>query len=117
MQPEETRTDLGAIRIHQNVISSIASLATLDIEGVKRVGGPQRTGIMSFLSQKDPLKIKTEFTKKQEVRIEIPIVIAYGYHIPEIAQRVQDNVRHQVERMTDLSIKDITVNVQAIEKG
>ena len=35
MQKRETRTDLGMIRIHKNVIASIASLAAAEIEGVK----------------------------------------------------------------------------------
>ena len=35
MQREESRTDLGAIRIHKNVIASIASIAAIEIEGVK----------------------------------------------------------------------------------
>jgi len=49
--------------------------------------------------------------------VEIPLIIKYGYNIPEIANRVQENVRLALEKMSNLSIKEINVNVQGIERG
>ena len=46
MHKEESQTDLGKIRIHKNVIASIASIAAVEIEGVKRIGGDFRSGIL-----------------------------------------------------------------------
>jgi len=36
---------------------------------------------------------------------------------PPSANKVQENVRNSLERMTNLVIKDINVNVQSIERG
>jgi uncharacterized alkaline shock family protein YloU len=105
------------IKIHKNVIASIASLASIEIEGVKRVGGDFKSGLMELIGRKALAGIKVEVTKHDEVRIEIPLVIKYGYNIPETAARVQDAVRQALEKMTSLSLKDINVNVQAIERG
>ncbi len=46
MEREESRSDFGAIRIYKNVIASIAATATMEIEGVKKIGTDFKTGIM-----------------------------------------------------------------------
>lgn len=117
MHREEAQTELGSIRIHKNVIASIASLAACDIEGVKRVGGNFKSGILEMIGKKPLLAIRVDIDKNEEVKVEIPLIIKYGFNIPEIAARVQENVREALEKMTTLMIKDININVQAIEKG
>jgi len=117
MHKEESRTDLGVIRIHKNVIASIAAIAAQEISGVKKVGGDFRSGLLEFIGKKNPASIHVEIDKNEEVRVEIPLVIKYGYNIPEIASRVQENVRSALEKMTDLLIKDVNVLVQGIERG
>jgi uncharacterized alkaline shock family protein YloU len=117
MQREESRTDLGTIRIHKNVIASIASLAASEIQGVKRVGGRFGSGIMDLIGRKSSFGIRVEINKNEEVKVEIPLIIKYGFNIPDIANKAQENIRNNLERMTNLSIKDIDINVQGIERG
>ena len=117
MHKEESQTDLGNIRIHKNVISSISAIAATEIEGVKRVGRDLKSGLGELLGKKFFSAIKVDISKNEEVKVEIPLVIKYGYNIPEIANRVQDNVRLALEKMSNLSIKEINVNVQGIERG
>ena len=117
MHREESRTDLGTIRIHKNVIASIASLAATEIQGVKRVGGDFRSGFLELIGKKTSIAIKVEIDKNEEVRITVPLVIKYGFNIPDIANKVQENVRNALEKMTNLLIKDININVQGIERG
>lgn len=114
---EQTRTDLGVIKIHKNVIASVASIAAAEIEGVKKVGGDLKSGLLEFIGQKSSLAIKVEFVRNQEIRIEVPIVIRYGYHIPDVAGKAQESVRQALEKMTDLTVKDINISVQAVERG
>ncbi|MEW6101810.1 MAG: Asp23/Gls24 family envelope stress response protein [Candidatus Omnitrophota bacterium] len=117
MQREETRTELGLIRIHKNVIASIASIGAIEIEGVKRVANNLASGIMEIIGKASPFSIKVDFNKNEEVKIDIPIIVKYGFNIPEVANRVQDNIRMSLEKMTSLSVKDINVNVQGVERG
>lgn len=114
---DESRTDLGTVRIHKNVIASIAALAASEVEGVKRVGGDFKSGIMELIGKKTSAAIKVEFDKNNEVKLGISLIIQYGFNIPDIADEVQENVRSALEKMTSLSVKDININVQAIEKG
>lgn len=114
---DESRTDLGSIRIYKNVISSIAAIAALEINGVKKVGGDFKTSILELLWKKPAYAVNVEFDKTGDAKIDIPIVIKYDFNIPETANKVQENVRNALEKMTSLSIKDININVQAIERG
>jgi len=117
MNREDSRTDLGLVRIHKNSIASIASIAALEVEGVKSLARDFASGLMEAFGKKDAASIKVEFDKNGEVSIEIPLVIQYNYNIPEVAAKVQENVRSGLEKMTSLAIKDISVNVKAIEKN
>lgn len=116
MQKEESRTDLGTISIHKNVIASVASLAACEIEGVKRIGGDLKAGFLELMGKKSYFAIRVEIDKNDEVKVDIPLIIKYGYNIPDIANKVQENVRQALEKMTNVVIKDINISVQAIEK-
>lgn len=117
MNRDESRNELGVLRIHKNVISSISSIAATEIEGVKRVGRDLKNGLFEAITQKYFSAIKVDISKNEEVKVEIPLIIKYGYNIPDIAGRVQENVRQALEKMSSLCIKDINVNVQGIERG
>jgi uncharacterized alkaline shock family protein YloU len=117
MHKEELHTDLGAIRIHNNVIASIASVAATEIEGVKGIGKSFKAGILELIDKKGPGAIKVEKDKHEEITVVVPLIIKYGFNIPEIASKVQENVRNALEKMTNLSIKDIHINIQSIERG
>jgi len=117
MNNEESRTDLGMVRIHKNVIASIAAVASTEVEGVKRVGGNLKSGVLEMIGKKNYPAINVEFDKAGEAKVEIPLIIKYGYNIPSVADRVQENVRNALEKMTNLSVKDININIQGIERG
>jgi uncharacterized alkaline shock family protein YloU len=112
---ETSRTDLGVIKIHKNVIASIASLAATEIEGVKRVG--TKGGILELLGKNSLAYIKVDISKHEEVSVWLPLIIKYGFNVPDVSARVQESVRQALEKMTNLSIGDININVQAIERG
>ena len=116
MKQEESRTDLGAIRIHKDVIASIASLASLEVEGVKKIGGDLKASIYELLGRKAQRGIRVEIDRNDEVKLNIPLVVKYGYNITDIARSVQDSIQQSLEKMTNLTIKEINVNVQRIEK-
>lgn len=117
MNNEESRTDLGMVRIHKNVIASIAAVASTEVDGVKRVGGNLRSGVLELIGKKTYSAIAVEFDKTGEVKVDVPLIIKYGYNIPNVADRVQENVRNALEKMTNLSVKDININIQGIERG
>ncbi|MFC1709414.1 Asp23/Gls24 family envelope stress response protein [Candidatus Omnitrophota bacterium] len=113
---ENTQTDLGEVKIHKSVIASIATETTKQIPGIIKIGKNLKASFLEFLGKKDSA-IKIEFDKNGEAIITIPIVVKYGYSIPEIASKIQEDVKLAVESATSILIKDINVNIQQIEKS
>jgi uncharacterized alkaline shock family protein YloU len=116
MKAEESRSELGVIKIHKKVIASIASLAAAEIEGVKGIGGDLRTSVYELLGKKNLSSIKVDIDKNGEVKLDLPLLVKYGYNLPEIANKVQENVHRALEKMTNLSIKDINISVQGVDR-
>lgn len=114
---EESRTDLGVIRIHKNVIASIAAASACEVEGVKQIGTNFKSEFLSLaFGKKLPLAIKVEFDKNGEVKLDVPVIIKFGFNIPDTAAKVQENIRSALEKMTNLSVKDINIVIQGIDR-
>lgn len=118
MNREESRTELGLIRVHKKAISSVASIAACEIEGVKKLGGDIRRFFFEAIGRNKPTgSINVDIDSNGEVKIDIPVIVKYGYNVAEVASQVQESVRKGLEHATNLTIKDININVQGIERG
>ena len=105
----------GSIKISEEVIETIASVAVSEIDGVCSVGAGLVEGIARRLSKK-PLSggIKAS-VNEDTVTVDINIVVKYGARIPEVAWNVQDAVKKEIELMTGLKAEKINVRVVGID--
>lgn len=117
MRNEESQTELGIIRIHRDVIASIACLAAQETEGVWGVGRSPGNELFGLFGIRRRSAVKIHIDKNEEVRIEMPIIVKYGFNVPEVAAKTQDNVRSRLEKTTDLVVRDININICGIERG
>jgi uncharacterized alkaline shock family protein YloU len=117
MNRDESRTDLGKIKIHQDVIASVAAIAATEIDGVKAISRGIWSSLKELVGRRDFGAIRVDIDRNGDVWVVIPVVVKYGYNIPDVANRVQENVRLALDKMTNLSIRDITISVQSIEKA
>jgi len=89
MKNEQTHrdrtTDLGAVRINNDVIAAIASIAATDIRGVARMGGGFKNALYEILSSKTNVKGVKIKMADGDVRLAISIIVEYGWNIPHIA--------------------------------
>lgn len=113
---QNLKSDMGTIRIHEKVISSIATIAAKEVEGVVRIGNSLKGLLYTFIKQNDIAAVEVNIDNNNEVTLVVPIVVAYGYNLTDIASRVQDNVKRMIEKSTDLNIKQIDVNIQAVAR-
>lgn len=115
---EEIRENIdttGNVKISEEVIITIASVAVSEIEGISGTG----TGIVEGLARKFAKRpagggIKVSMSDT-DVTIDINVIMNYGVRIPEVAWNVQDAVKKQVELMTGLSVTKVNVRVVGIE--
>ncbi|MEQ8200960.1 MAG: Asp23/Gls24 family envelope stress response protein [Syntrophomonadaceae bacterium] len=110
----EIPNDLGVIRIADEVVSTVAGLAAVEVEGVANMSGGWGTDLVEKLGRKNLGKgIKVESTGDQ-TSIDIFIVIEFGYAIPKVAENVQREVKQAVETMTGLTVTAVNVHVVSV---
>ena len=105
---------LGSIRIADEVVSVIAGLAAMDVDGVAGMSGGLIGGIAEMLGRKNFSKgVKVEVGEK-ETAVDITLVVTYGVDIRQVVTEVQKNVRRAIESMTGLKVLVTNVLVQGV---
>lgn len=114
MNTEFNSTDMGNIRIANEVIEIIAGLAATEVVGVAGMSGGVAGGIAELLGRKNLSKgVKVEVGQKQ-CAVDVSIVAEYGVRIPEVAGEIQDNVKRAIESMTGLEVVEVNVHVLGV---
>lgn len=105
----------GNIKISDEVVVTIASVAVSEIDGVSGTGAGIVEGIARKFSKKTTSGgIKVAITD-DSVSIDINVIMKYGVRIPEVAWNVQDAVKREVELMTGLTVEKVNVRVVGID--
>lgn len=113
-QKPRITNDMGAIRIADEVVATVAGLAASEVEGVSSMSGGWGTDIVERFGKKNYGKgIKVE-VKEESAAIDIYIVVEFGYAIPDVGSKVQNEVKIAVESMTGLDVTAVNVHVVAV---
>jgi len=105
----------GTIKISDEVIATITTVAVSEIDGVCGFMGSFAGEIVSKFSKKNSNKGIKVTTNENETVIDINIIVRYGIRIPEIAWEVQENVKKSVESMSGLSVVKVNIHVVGVE--
>ncbi|MBC7075469.1 MAG: Asp23/Gls24 family envelope stress response protein [Syntrophomonadaceae bacterium] len=114
MEKPEINTELGVIRIADEVVATVAGLAAKDVEGVAAMSGGWGSELVEKLGRKSFGKgIKVEVSG-DNTAIDIFIVVEFGYAIPKVAENVQKEVKMAVETMTGLNVTAVDVHIVGV---
>lgn len=107
--------DLGDIKINNDVVAKIASLAAIEVEGIISLAG--KYSLAEMWGRKDIDKgIAVEITEGA-AEIDIEVNVEYGIDIYKAAHLLQKTVSDSVERMTGLRVDKVNVSVRGIVMG
>lgn len=110
----EINSEFGTIKIADEVVATVAGLAAAEVEGVASMSGGWGTDLVERLGRKNFGKgIRVEVSG-EEAKIEISLVIDYGYQIPKVAEEVQKEVKQAVETMTGLNVSAVNVHIVSV---
>ena len=112
---ESASDDVGNVKISVDVVSTIAGIATNEVNGVAGMYGTFAGGIAEMLgAKKNPSKgVKVDLDGKTAV-IDLYIVVDYGVRIPELAWEIQENVKNNVETMTGLDVQKVNIHIEGV---
>jgi uncharacterized alkaline shock family protein YloU len=111
---ETEEIDEGSIKIADEVVGIITGLAATEIDGVAGMSGGIAGGIADMLGRKSLSKgVKVEVAEGAAT-VDVYVIIDYGNSIPDVAWKIQDNVKQAIEGMTGLDVKAVNVHVQGV---
>lgn len=105
----------GSIKIADEVVSIIAGLATIEVEGVAGMVGGFAGGLAEILGKRNLSKGVKAAVGERETAVELFVILDYGINIPDVAATVQKNVKTAIENMTGLEVVQVNVHVQGIK--
>ena len=109
------KEDGGKVNISDDVVATIAGIATGEIEGVYGMSGGVASGIVEKLgAKKSPQKGVKVDVKPEGATIDLYAVVEFGVRIPELAWNIQENVQNSVETMTGITVLRVNVHIDGV---
>ncbi|MBS5663906.1 Asp23/Gls24 family envelope stress response protein [Roseburia sp. AM59-24XD] len=109
------KKELGEVRIASDVVAAIAALAATEIDGVYSMAGNITNELIGKLGMKNLSKGVKILMEGGIVRVDMMVVVNYGYSIPEVSEQVQERVSQQIENMTGLSVSEVNVRIAGVK--
>lgn len=111
--------ETGVIRIADHVVAVIASIATLETEGIAAMSGGLAEGLAKRVSGKQVQRGVSVEMDEEKAKIDLRVVVKYGYKIDHVCRLAQAHVKESVESMTGLQVEEVNIRVEGVdlEKG
>lgn len=107
-------TNIGDVKIADDVVAIIAGIAATEVEGVASMAGNITKEIISKLGMKNLSKGVKVTVEDGSVAIDLTLNIKYGYQVPEVSANVQDRVKSAIENMTGLKASEVNVQIAGV---
>ncbi|MBQ3054418.1 MAG: Asp23/Gls24 family envelope stress response protein [Clostridia bacterium] len=106
----------GDIKISDEVIATLAAKAAKEIEGIAGMtGGIVGNITAAVLGKRDSSKGIDVEMKDGLATVTLHVKVKYGVKIPEVAWRVQENVKLIIESVAGLTVEKVNVSVEGID--
>ncbi len=106
---------LGDVKIQNDVVANIASVAMAEVEGVVTKTGNRL--LDPLFSHKGAERGVTVEIEENRARLTLEVRVVFGNVIYDTAKRLQQRVKNSVEQMTGLIVEAVDVNVLGIESA
>ncbi|MFA6859840.1 MAG: Asp23/Gls24 family envelope stress response protein [Clostridia bacterium] len=102
----------GSITCDRSILASIIVLATSEVQGVARISTSSfRATVKKFFCRNFFEGVQIKFNSNGTLVVNVYIDIFFGYSVPEVAFRVQENVKSGVASMVEVKAARINVHV------
>lgn len=102
----------GQITYANEVIATIVSVATTEVEGISGIAGSGAiSGILA--KGKTPRGVKVDMDG-ENVDVDVSVTVDYGMPIQKVGRNAQENVRKSIESMTGLHVEKVDLHVVGV---
>ncbi len=115
IQPPSGARPLGKIEVLPNAIHTIAMHATSECYGVLGLAAPRlHQGRAVLLPPEQSNQGVQVRVVNEQIIIEVYVALEYGLRMSEIAHNIMSSVKFSVEKMLDVPVSQVNVNVQGL---
>lgn len=105
---------LGEIKVSAEVLEVIVSFATLEVDGVYGMRKDLTSDIRTMFGRNEHTKGVSLTADEFGTEIDIYCYFDYGVNVPEVAVKIQENVKEQIYYMTEIEIDEVHVHIVGI---
>ena len=114
MAKKNQDTSSGKITLDRKILVSIINLAAKEINGVESVTNSSRPWIKKVFKKNDD-GVEIKFEENGALTIDVYLNVYIGYSVPDIAYRVQENIRNSLATMVALKPLKINIHINNVE--
>ena len=117
MAPMEQATAVsGSVRVANEVISSIAAMAALEIDGVAEMDEQAAHQFRDWLRRRDTAHrgVRVDIDDEKRLHLRVFVEVRRGFQFSPVAEKVQASVIEAVERMLGLEVAAVDVLVSSV---
>ena len=111
----EQHTNLGEVKIADEVVAIIAGLAATDVKGVDSLAGNVTAELVGKLGMKNLSKGVKVDVLENTVTVSLALTLKYNHNIMDVSKQVQQKVKTSIENMTGLKVADVNIKVAGVE--
>lgn len=108
-----TETTQGKTTVSPEVLTTIASLAALEVPGVSRLA-PVSGGVNRLFRRGTSDGVRIE-AKDNTVYADLFLILKDGVNIREVSRNVQANVARSIQEMVGMEIGEVNVHIEDID--
>lgn len=100
----------GKVDIDRDILLSIINLATKEINGVHSLTNAELPVFKKMKKNKSE-GVSIKFDVNGALNVDVYIIVNIGYAVPDIAYRVQENIKNSLNSMVGIKPGKINVHV------
>lgn len=104
----------GKITCDKNILYSIVNLATKEIKGVARLSNCNLPWYKKLFSKADYEGVKITFQANGSLKIDVYVDVFIGEAMPELAYKIQENIKNSLSGMVEMKAASISVHVMNV---
>lgn len=105
------------LSFEEKVIETIVGVALQSIDGLISVNGRFLSDMTENLEEQPQVASGIDVeVGKEEVAVDLEVIVAYGKDIPKLFAQVQEVVLEEISRLTSLKVKEINIRIANIVK-
>jgi uncharacterized alkaline shock family protein YloU len=108
-----TETTQGKTTVSPEVLTTITSLAALEVPGVSRLA-PVSGGVNRFFRRGTSDGVRIE-AKDNTVYADLFLILKDGVNIREVSRNVQANVARSIHEMVGMDVGEVNVHIEDID--